>query len=176
MTLIKRSDKGQALTYEEMDGNFTHLGGDGSYQFPSTDGVANQVLVTNGEGQLEFRDQLDVDFTLTDIKGSVYGQDSSLIVDSENNALIGNLTGDMIGSVFADDSTLLVDGIEGKIVGPVVGQVTPTMFKPPMLTQIEIDALTPSPGMMVYNTTTGKFQGYAEDANNDSTTAWADLH
>ena len=148
MTLIKRSDKGQALTYEEMDGNFTHLGGDGTYQFPSTDGAANQVLVTNGEGQLEFRDQLDIDFTVTDIKGSVYGQDSSLIVD----------------------------GIEGKIVGPVVGQVTPTMFKPPMLTQIEIDALTPSPGMMVYNTTTGKFQGYAEDANNDSTTAWADLH
>lgn len=143
MTLIKRSDKGQALTYEEMDGNFTHLGGDGTYQFPSTDGVANQVLVTNGEGQLEFRN---------------------------------NLTGDMTGSVFADDSILLVDGVEGKIVGPVVGEVTPTMFKPPMLTQIEIDALTPSPGMIVYNTTTGKFQGYAEDANNDSTTAWADLH
>jgi len=30
--------------------------------------------------------------------------------------------------------------------------------------------------MMVYNTTTGKFQGYAADANNDSTTGWADLH
>jgi len=124
MTLIKRSDKGQALTYEEMDGNFTHLGGDGSYQFPSTDGVANQVLVTNGEGQLEFRDQLDIDFTVTDIKGSVYGQDSSLIVDSENNALIGNLTGDMIGSVFADDSTKLVDAVEGKIVGNIDNSTT----------------------------------------------------
>ena len=49
-------------------------------------------------------------------------------------------------------------------------------FTPPMLTQVEIDALTPTLGMMVYNTTTGKFQGYAADANNDSTTGWADLH
>lgn len=143
MTLIKRSDKGQALTYEEMDGNFTHLGGDGSYQFPATAGLPDQVLVTGSDGNLIF-----VDYAVSSLKGSVY----------------------------ADDSTLLVDGVEGKIVGPVVGEVTPTMFKPPMLTQVEIDALTPSPGMMVYNTTTGKFQGYAQDANNDSTTAWADLH
>jgi len=47
---------------------------------------------------------------------------------------------------------------------------------PPQLTQAEIDALTPVFGMMVYNTTTGKFQGYAADANNDSTAGWADLH
>jgi hypothetical protein len=47
---------------------------------------------------------------------------------------------------------------------------------PPQLTQAEIDALTPVFGMMVYNTTSGKFQGYAADANNDSTAGWADLH
>jgi len=80
--------------------------------------------------------------------------------------------GDVSGSIFADDSTLLVDAIAGKIVGPV----EPSVFKPPMLTQTQIDALTPTVGMMVYNTTTGKFQGYADDANNDSTTGWADLH
>jgi len=128
MTLIKRSDKGQALTYEEMDGNFTHLGGDGTYEFPATDGTTNQVLVTNGEGQLEFRDQLDVDFSITDIQGSVYGQDSSLIVDSENNLLIGNLTGDVTGSVFADDSTILVDGTNGVLRGTHIGDVTGSVF------------------------------------------------
>jgi len=47
---------------------------------------------------------------------------------------------------------------------------------PPQLTQNEINALTPVFGMLVYNTTTGKFQGYAADANNDSTAGWADLH
>ena len=31
MTLTKRSSKGSALSYDEMDGNFTHLGGDGTF-------------------------------------------------------------------------------------------------------------------------------------------------
>ena len=57
MSLTKRSTKGSALTYNEMDDNFTHLGGDGTYQFPSTDGSADQVLSTNGSGQLSFVDQ-----------------------------------------------------------------------------------------------------------------------
>jgi len=57
MSLTKRSGKGSALTYNEMDDNFTHLGGDGTYQFPSTDGSSDQVLATNGSGQLSFVDQ-----------------------------------------------------------------------------------------------------------------------
>ena len=54
MTLTKRITKGSSLTYTELDGNFTHLGGDGSYQFPSTDGTAGHVLTTNGSGALSF--------------------------------------------------------------------------------------------------------------------------
>jgi hypothetical protein len=88
----------------------------------------------------------------------------------------GNVVTDIKGNVFGDDSSLLVDAINNTIPGTVTGTVTPTVFMPPMLSQAEIDALTPEVGMMVYNITTGKFQGYAEDANNDSTTAWADLH
>jgi len=90
MTLVKRSDKGEALTYNELDGNFTHLGGDGSYQFPATDGLENQVLTTDGNGQLSF---------------------TTISLD--------RIDGDLTGSVFADDSTILVDGVDGKIVGPV---------------------------------------------------------
>jgi hypothetical protein len=37
-----------------MDGNLTHLGGDGTYQFPSTDGTSGHVLTTNGSGALSF--------------------------------------------------------------------------------------------------------------------------
>jgi len=95
MSLIKRGDKGQALTYDELDGNFTHLGGDGSYQFPATDGLVNQVLTTDGQGNLSFQ-------TIS----------------------LESITGDLKGSVFADDSTKLVDGVEGKIVGPVEADVT----------------------------------------------------
>ena len=47
---------------------------------------------------------------------------------------------------------------------------------PQSLTQEEIDAMTPEFGTLVYNITTGKFQGYAADAFGDSTAGWADLH
>ena len=92
MTLIKRADKGQALTYEELDGNFTHLGGDGSYQFPATDGTANQVLQTDGNGNLTF----------------------------QSAGLPELITADFKGSVFADDSTLIVDGLSGNIFTPSI--------------------------------------------------------
>ena len=45
----------------------------------------------------------------------------SLSLDS---TLFRNLEGDVIGSVFADDSTMLVDGTNGRIVGPVFANVT----------------------------------------------------
>ena len=54
MALTKRSTKGTALTHEEMDANFTHLGGDGSYVMPTTDGESGQVMSTNGDGQVSF--------------------------------------------------------------------------------------------------------------------------
>jgi hypothetical protein len=46
---------------------------------------------------------------------------------------------------------------------------------PPQLTQAEVDVLTPVFGMLIYNLTTGKFQGYAADSG-DSTAGWVDLH
>ncbi len=54
--------------------------------------------------------------------------------------------------------------------------LTGNIFKPPVLTQEEINTINPQLGMLVYNSTTGKFQGYAADANNDSTVGWTDLH
>ena len=36
----------------------------------------------------------------------------------------GILRGDLKGSVFADDSTMLVDAVSGTIVGPVTGNIT----------------------------------------------------
>lgn len=55
MTITTRTGKGSALTNSELDANFTHLGGDGSYQAPSTKGTAGQVLRMNsGATALEF--------------------------------------------------------------------------------------------------------------------------
>ena len=78
------------------------------------------------------------------MKGSVFGDDSTLLVDSVNSTIpkaniedsanwdtafawgnhatagyLTNLTGDVKGSVFADDSSLLVDAVNGEIPGYV---------------------------------------------------------
>lgn len=52
---------------------------------------------------------------------------------------------------------------------------TEVYFGPTQYTQEELEALTPLEGQLVYNTTTGKFQGYAADSG-DSTAGWVDLH
>ena len=51
--------------------------------------------------------------------GSVYGDDSTVLVDGVNSTLRGHHIGDHTGSVFADDSGVVIDGITGTVVGPV---------------------------------------------------------
>ena len=74
MALTKRSTKGTSLTHEEMDANFTHLGGDGTYVMPTTDGDSGQVMSTNGEGQVSFTTLSGVTATISNAYpvGSIY--------------------------------------------------------------------------------------------------------
>ncbi len=74
MALTKRSTKGTALTHDEMDANFTHLGGDGTYTMPTTDGDSGQVMSTNGEGQVTFTTLSGVTATIANAYpvGSLY--------------------------------------------------------------------------------------------------------
>lgn len=67
-----------------------------------------------------------------DVKGSVFADDSTVIVDALTGTLTGNLTGDVTGnvqgSVFANDSTLLVDSVNGSFNGNLVGDVQGSIF------------------------------------------------
>ena len=74
MALTKRSVKGSALTHTEMDANLTHLGGDGTYAMPTTDGDSGQVMSTNGEGQVSFTTLTGVTATISNAYpvGSIY--------------------------------------------------------------------------------------------------------
>ena len=51
--------------------------------------------------------------------GSVFGDDSTLLVDAVSGVHYGQLVGDVTGSVFADDSGVIIDGINAKVVGVV---------------------------------------------------------
>jgi hypothetical protein len=101
MALIKRSTKGTSLTFDEMDGNLTHLGGDGSYQFPATDGTSNQTLTTDGNGQLSFTDAGGlsnvVDDTTPQLGGNLDVNGNSIVSTSDGDiAITPNGTGKVI--------------------------------------------------------------------------------
>lgn len=65
---------------------------------------------------------------------------STIILDVANAQLFANVTGDVKGSIFADDSTLLVDAVAGNIPGSVIsGTVTADFvgtFNGPVVTNL----------------------------------------
>jgi hypothetical protein len=65
-----------------------------------------------------------------DLKGSVFGDDSSVIVNAIDRVvtaaggfignITGNVTGDVKGSLFGDDSTAIINGIDNTVTGTTV--------------------------------------------------------
>jgi hypothetical protein len=85
---------------------------------------------------------------------------------------------DFTASVFTVVPTTasgFVDFLDGSLLTFNSKSVLATkVFKSNGLTSTQRDALTPQFGMMIYNSTTKKFQGYTEDAGS-STPGWVDL-
>jgi hypothetical protein len=82
--------------------------------------------------------------------------------------LVGNSTGfhtgDVKGSVVGDDSTILVDGVDSKVLGRVETTTVraSTFIKTAVYandTARNLAIPTPEVGMIIFNTTTGKFEG-----------------
>ena len=90
--------------------DFIHLGGK---KISMSAGGA--LLVNNGIVQV------------TDLVGSVFADDSKLMMDGLTGILYGPMIGDVTGSVFADDSTIMVDAVGKLFVGNLVGDVTGTV-------------------------------------------------
>ena len=116
MALIKRSTKGTSLTFDEMDGNFTHLGGDGSYQFPATDGTSNQILTTDGNGQLSFANT----GVLTDLAPQLGGN-----LDVNGNSIISTSDGD-IAITPNGTGKVILDGLSHPTADGTAGQFLKT--------------------------------------------------
>ena len=63
------------------------------------------VMVNNGIVQV------------TDVVGSVFDDDSKMMMDALTGTLFGPMIGDVTGSVFADDSTVMVDAVAKLFIG-----------------------------------------------------------
>jgi hypothetical protein len=79
-------------------------------------GYGISVSGATGFGLTGLEDQLTISFdNRVDIIGSVFADDSGLLVDAIGRKFYGDLN----GSIFSDGSSLLVDAVDGKIVGNV---------------------------------------------------------
>ena len=122
MALTKRSVKGSALTNAELDANFTHLGGDGTYPAPSTKGTAGQVLKMNaGATALEFAADAGSDVVADttpqlggnlDVNGnkivSASGGDIDIEPDGTGDVLLGNFKFDADATVGAGQDNMVI--------------------------------------------------------------------
>jgi hypothetical protein len=99
------------------------------------DAVGDTLNITSGYA-ISISEDIGTD-TLTigvnpahDIKGSVFGDDSSIIVNAIDRVvtasggfignITGNVTGDVKGSLFGDDSTAIINGIDNTVTGTSV--------------------------------------------------------
>jgi hypothetical protein len=106
----------------------------------AADGSVSILRINSGVGVSLTKDPTTDTITISantdfDVTGSVFGDDSSVMVDALEYKIYATngFYGDIRGSVFADDSTLLVDAVSGIIpaavvtgtfTGSVVGNVT----------------------------------------------------
>ena len=120
---------------------------------------------------------------LGDLTGNITGNINGVVTGTAGSSLIGNVTGnligyqvgDMTGSVFADDSSMLVDGTNGMIVGDVENAVVSTQIL--TVGQIDPDPISGEIYLngtvygdlngVVYGTTVGIVEGDVNDVNGD---------
>ena len=86
----------------------------------SADNISDTLNLISGAGLTITKDTATDTLTFSvnsnlDIRGSVFADDSTMLVDATNGVLRGNF----IGSVFADDSTQLIDGNSATVYGNI---------------------------------------------------------
>jgi hypothetical protein len=139
MAITLRQTKGTGLTYAEADENWAYLertkhnrldvSYEGEYLKPK--------IIVNSDGEIIAVEEQVIGGN--DLVGSVFADDSSVMVDSIDHKLygangiygnlegnvLGDLVGNVRGSVFADDSSLIIDGISGTVAASaIVGTLT----------------------------------------------------
>jgi inosine/xanthosine triphosphate pyrophosphatase family protein len=89
------------------------------------------ILLPDESGTLATREYVDARIVAPkgDLTGSVFADDSSLLVDAISGTHYGAFVGDLVGSVFADDSTIMVDAVNTTLFANVL-QLPPLSQEP----------------------------------------------
>lgn len=132
-----------------------------------TDGSIGQVLTTNGAGVFTFQDAGDSIGNLTVTNSTITTTDAAITFSDDvvfsgavsADSFTGTGTGTPIIASSASIELQAVDAVK----------VTTSPLRLASFTTTARDALTPSNGDTIYNTTTNKFQGYANGV-------WVNLH
>ena len=94
----------------------------------SADNISDTLNLISGAGLTITKDTATDTLTFSvnsnlDIRGSVFADDSTMLVDATDGVLrgtlIGTVVGELKGSVFGDDSTKIVDAVENKVYGGI---------------------------------------------------------
>jgi len=135
--------------------------------WPTADGTANQVLKTDGAGNLSW--------TTPSLDGNLITNSITVgTADTSQVQILANSTGGSVKSLFLGSHNMGYIEMVGSM------QITPSSYTASVVlggpVQLRTDHTTtvrgsfsPQNGMLFYNSTTHKFQGYANGA-------WIDLH
>ncbi len=93
--------------------------------------TSGDVYLGNGTNSVIAVSRIRGDVT-GDLTGSIFSENSSLIIDAENNIhygdFVGSLQGDVLGNVLADDSSVMVDITTRSFIGTLTGDVIGSVF------------------------------------------------
>lgn len=124
------------------------------------DGITTSTVINGGPNHLSLGHDITGTFGPSLFTYFSNGNVGIGIVPTEKFEVQGNgiFSGDVTasafkGSIMSDDSTTIIDGITGHIFAPSYIQFG-------SVTRPERDLITPTNGMVIYNSTVNKFQGY----------------
>jgi hypothetical protein len=135
------------------------------------------TFVDAATGNEEVRTDTDLTYNPSTNTLSVVNISGTTVTANLTGNTTGYHTGDVKGSVVGDDSTMLVDSVDSKVVGRVETTTVraSTFLKTAVYNsnlQRNLAIPTPEVGMIIFNTATGKFEG-----NTDGTVSgWVALN